>query len=68
MPGIKGIVIRTPRSIMRVYECDYDTAERYCDLRDEGHSVFQARIMAGLADPPEGDFEAVPNPEAVAND
>jgi hypothetical protein len=32
-----------------------ETIQRYCDLRDEGHSQYAALLMAGLADPPEED-------------
>lgn len=48
-------MIRTVENIMRQYDCDQETAQRYCDLRDEGHQQFPALVMAGLADPPDED-------------
>jgi hypothetical protein len=36
---------------MEMYKCDFETAERYCDLRDEGHSVYEAKLLSGLCDP-----------------
>lgn len=32
--------------------CTVDEAQRYLDLRDEGYSSYEAKILAGLADPP----------------
>jgi hypothetical protein len=32
-----------------------ETIQRYCDLRDEGHSQYAAGLMAGLTDPPDDD-------------
>lgn len=29
--------------------------QRFDDLREEGHSIYAAKIMAGLADPPDPD-------------
>ena len=44
-------MIRTVENIMKQYDCDSETAQRYCDLRDEGHPQYQALVMAGLRDP-----------------
>lgn len=51
-------MIRTVENIMRQYDCDSETAQRYCDLRDEGHPQHAALLMAGLADPWEGQYPA----------
>lgn len=48
-----GIFIRTVPSVMQQFGCSQDAAQRYCDLRDEGYSTDQAKLMAGLSDPPE---------------
>ena len=37
--------------IMEKYDCSYETAQLYLDLKEEGYSTYEARIMAGLADP-----------------
>lgn len=50
-----GIFIRTVPNVMQRFDCSQDTAQRYCDLRDEGQSTEQAQLMAGLSDPPEPD-------------
>ena len=50
-------MIRTIPNIMERYGCDAERAQRYMDLRDEGYSVLQAELMAGLSDPPEFDEE-----------
>ena len=47
------IIIRTVEDIMERYSCDADTAQRYCDLREEGYPMHQALLMAGLSDPPD---------------
>ncbi len=31
--------------------CSHEDAQTYLDLRDEGYSQHQAKVMAGLADP-----------------
>jgi|GEM_PF-2119655 len=33
------------------YGCSQADAQRFIDLRDEGYSITQAALMAGLADP-----------------
>lgn len=48
-----GIIIRTVPNVMQAYGCSAETAQRYVDLRDEGFGVKQARLMAGLSDPPD---------------
>lgn len=50
-----SIFIRTVPNVMRHYGCTAEVAQRYIDLRDEGHGTEQAALMAGLADPPEPD-------------
>lgn len=50
-----GIFIRSVAGVMQHFGCSQDTAQRYCDLRDEGHGTEQAQLMAGLSDPPEPD-------------
>lgn len=39
------------KRIMEKYECAREDAERFIDLREEGHAVYQAAVLAGLADP-----------------
>jgi hypothetical protein len=41
--------------VMSQYNCDADDAQRFIDLRDDGHGVYAAALMAGLADPPDPD-------------
>jgi hypothetical protein len=53
-----GIFIRTVPNVMQHFGCSQETAQRYCDLRDEGHGSAQAQLMAGLSDPPEADKPA----------
>lgn len=43
--------------IMNQYGCSAETAQRYIDLREEGHPSYQAGIMAGLRDPDEAKDE-----------
>lgn len=50
-----GIFIRTVPHVMQHFGCSQETAQRYCDLRDEGYGSEQAQLMAGLSDPPEDD-------------
>lgn len=33
------------------YKCSQEDAIRFIDLREEGHGVYQASVMAGIADP-----------------
>ena len=40
-------------SIMQKYDCDYETAQYYLNLLEEGYSRHQALVMSGLADPTE---------------
>lgn len=47
------IITRTVPNVMQAYGCSAETAQRYTDLRDEGYSMEQARLMAGLGDPPD---------------
>lgn len=49
------IMIRTVPNIMDAYACSADSAQRYIDLREEGYSSEQAKLMAGLSDPPDPD-------------
>jgi hypothetical protein len=52
-----GIFIRTVPNVMQHFGCSQETAQRYCDLRAEGHGTEQAQLMAGLSDPPEDEPE-----------
>jgi len=36
--------------VVMTYECDVEDAQRFIDLRDEGHSTHAAAVMAGLRD------------------
>lgn len=48
-----SIFVRTVPNVMRHYGCTADDAQRYIDLREEGYSLHQAALMAGLSDPPD---------------
>lgn len=37
--------------VMETYDCDYETAQRYLDLRAEGYNYVQAQLMSGMSDP-----------------
>ena len=37
---------------MAQYKCSASDAQRFIDLRDDGYSITQAGLMAGLIDPP----------------
>ena len=37
--------------VMDAFKCSREDAQRYLDLREEGHSQYEAALMAGLADP-----------------
>ena len=39
--------------IVANFRCSREDAWRYIELRDEGHSQYAAKIMAGIADPDE---------------
>ena len=39
--------------IMDQYRCNADDAQLYLDLREEGHTGYEAAVMAGLRDPDE---------------
>lgn len=39
--------------IMNTYNCSAEDAQRFIDLREDGHSTYEASVMAGLADPHE---------------
>ena len=39
------------KNIMDHFNCDYDDAVKVIDLRDEGYSMCQATMMAGVTDP-----------------
>jgi hypothetical protein len=53
---MSGIIIRTVPNIMQAYGCSAETAQLYKDLRDEGHGIEQAKLMAGLSDPPDDEI------------
>ncbi len=39
------------KRIMDNYKCSQERALTFIDLREEGHGVYQASVMAGIADP-----------------
>ncbi len=39
------------KRIMEHYKCTQERALTFIDLREEGHGVYQASVMAGIADP-----------------
>lgn len=43
--------VRTVASVMAQFGCDRHDAQRYCDLREEGYPMHQAKVLAGLSDP-----------------
>lgn len=49
--------IRTVENVMKQFGVDRETAQRYCDLREEGYPQWQARIIAGISDPHEDSDE-----------
>lgn len=48
-----SIFIRNVPNVMRHFGCSADDAQRYIDLREEGYGNYEARLMAGLSDPPD---------------
>lgn len=56
------IFIRTVPNVMEHFGCSAEDAQRYIDLRDEGYSVDRAKLMAGLSDPPDQDWQATGDP------
>ena len=46
--------------IMEQYQCNHEHAQRFIDLRNEGYSITQAGLMAGISDPPDPDRTGVP--------
>lgn len=48
---IQGSERSSVRRIMDHYGCDSEEAQLYVDLRDEGYSVYQAGVLAGIRDP-----------------
>lgn len=43
---------RTIENLRKIYPQSTDTdLQLYIDLRDDGHSAYQAKLMAGLTDP-----------------
>lgn len=43
---------RTLENVMRRYQCGEAAARIYMDYREEGYSVIQAALIAGIVDPP----------------
>jgi len=43
--------------LMSQYQCSSADAQRFIDLRDEGYSITQAALMAGLSDPADPDAQ-----------
>ena len=39
--------------IMQSFSCSEEDAIRYLNLREEGYSSYRAKLMAGIADPPD---------------
>ncbi len=39
------------KRICESYKCSQEDACRFIDLREDGHSVYEASVMAGIADP-----------------
>lgn len=39
------------KRIMDNYKCSQERALTFIDLREEGYSVYQASLMAGISDP-----------------
>lgn len=39
------------RSVASAFNCTLEDAQNYLDLLDEGYTRYQAKIMAGIADP-----------------
>ncbi len=39
------------KRICETYGCTQEDACRFIDLREEGHGVYQAAVMAGISDP-----------------
>ena len=39
------------KRIMEQYKCSNSDACTFIDLREDGHSVYQASVMAGIEDP-----------------
>ena len=39
------------RSVASKFNCTLEDAQNYLDLLDEGYTRYQAKIMAGIADP-----------------
>lgn len=48
-----SIFVRTVPNVMQHFGCTAEEAQRYIDLRDEGHSSYASSLMAGLSDPEE---------------
>lgn len=46
-----SIFIRAVPSVMEFYGCSAEDAQLFIDLRDEGYSTYQAKLLAGIADP-----------------
>lgn len=51
------MISRVERTAVQL-ACTADEAQLYLDLRDEGYSSYQAKLMAGLADPADPDLSS----------
>ena len=47
------VLLTRQERIMAHYGCTAEDAQRFIDLREDGHSTYEASVMAGLADPHE---------------
>ena len=43
------------RSVASKFNCTLEDAQNYLDLLDEGYTRYEAKLMAGLADPDDPD-------------
>lgn len=39
------------RSVAAKFDCDLETAQRYLDLKEEGYTTYEAKVMSGLSNP-----------------
>lgn len=49
--NVSTFYVRTVPSVMQHFGCTAEAAQRYIDLRDDGHGVYVAAVLAGIADP-----------------
>lgn len=56
------------KRVMASYHCDQESAIAFINLREEGHGVYQASVMAGIADPHDPDPEEPADVNQAADD